>query len=51
VYAAHNNTHEVWTNQDGEQVQVFFTWQVVVDPSGTIRLLPRGWRCVRTGPK
>ena len=51
VFVAHNNTHEVWMNQDGEKVHLFNTFQIVVDPSGKQRLFPRGWRCVATGPK
>jgi hypothetical protein len=50
VYVAHNNTHEVWMNQDREKMHSMLTFQVVVDPSGTIRLLPRGWREVCPGP-
>jgi hypothetical protein len=50
VLVLHNNTHEVWMNEDGDKAHWFHTFQVVIDPSGTIRALPRGWRCVSTGP-
>lgn len=46
VFVAHNNTHEVWMNQDGDRVHFFHTFQIVRSPSGELSLFKDEWRCV-----
>jgi hypothetical protein len=49
VYVAHNNTHEVYTNQFGDWLKMKHSFQIVRDPSGSLKLDRDEWSCV--GPQ